>query len=625
MPKYIIYVRRSSDLLSWKQVASIPDQIQHCLEYAETQWFEIEPRPQDFSDFETEEERVREDSDPNLADRRIYQSVRNLFVVKESYTWETPGKRKKRNKIIQMIKKWKIHWIISYSPDRQARNMIEWWELIELADSGLVSLKYKTFHFENNASGRMMLGFWFVFSKQYSDKLWEDIGRWNEKKHTEWRALWDFKYWYIKNEKWFYEPDPETFDLVRTAFEMKIYDKKSDSYIAKRLQNKWLVRKTERRNIEIDAKKIGGWRKSEFYYWVHIRNWIAVDYRQPGLNEFFQPMITETEFQILENQLSAKKRNTPKTRKEKYEIITPFKPWLVVTEDGYRLSVYPPNPSRFEKKLKKLQEKDPLATLADVIESYQIKCKCSSDQSQYKWLEIWYDKIEDAINTLLWTVQITDEAYQYYLKTTRTRIQKRVNESKDQITKLNLRMIRLKSEKANYIDNNFWLRKDKDEEALYQRKKASFDAQISQTEQDIIAINQSDRNRERDIDTFLRLLQKAPELFKKATYLQKKAITSFFIEKIVITHDKKTQITLKKWLNKFFSDVQKKTEETKNVRRDPKQDWSTSNVNISTEKPVKNRIIDWLNKIVSDLVEMIGIEPMSERDRHDFLPLESLN
>ena len=53
--------------------------------------------------------------------------------------------------------------------------MVEGGELINLVDNELLDLKYTNFHFENNASGKMMLGIWFVFSKQYSDKLSEDI------------------------------------------------------------------------------------------------------------------------------------------------------------------------------------------------------------------------------------------------------------------------------------------------------------------------------------------------------------------------------------------------------------------------------------------------------------------
>jgi hypothetical protein len=52
--------------------------------------------------------------------------------------------------------------------------------LINYVDEDKVDLKYTNFHFENNAAGKMMLGMWFVFSKQYSDKLSEDVRRGNK-------------------------------------------------------------------------------------------------------------------------------------------------------------------------------------------------------------------------------------------------------------------------------------------------------------------------------------------------------------------------------------------------------------------------------------------------------------
>lgn len=55
--------------------------------------------------------------------------------------------------------------------------MLEGGELIDCVDNDQVTLKYPNFHFESNASGKMMLGIWFVFSKQYSDKLSEDVTR----------------------------------------------------------------------------------------------------------------------------------------------------------------------------------------------------------------------------------------------------------------------------------------------------------------------------------------------------------------------------------------------------------------------------------------------------------------
>jgi len=39
-----------------------------------------------------------------------------------------------RSKLIELVKKGKINGIISYAPDRQARNLVESGELIQLID-----------------------------------------------------------------------------------------------------------------------------------------------------------------------------------------------------------------------------------------------------------------------------------------------------------------------------------------------------------------------------------------------------------------------------------------------------------------------------------------------------------
>jgi hypothetical protein len=52
-----------------------------------------------------------------------------------------------------------------------------------------VELKYTNFHFEPNASGKMMLGIWFVFSKEYSDKLSEDVNRGNKSALSKGKAM----------------------------------------------------------------------------------------------------------------------------------------------------------------------------------------------------------------------------------------------------------------------------------------------------------------------------------------------------------------------------------------------------------------------------------------------------
>jgi len=85
-----------------------------------------------------------------------------------------------------------------------------------------------------------MLGFWFVFSKQYSDKLSEDITRWNETTVKKWKSTGKHKYGYYRDEKdGYYKPHSKYFPLMKRAFEMKVHEKRSDEYIAKWLNANW--------------------------------------------------------------------------------------------------------------------------------------------------------------------------------------------------------------------------------------------------------------------------------------------------------------------------------------------------------------------------------------------------
>jgi len=80
---YVIYCRKSTDESSGMQVQSIPDQIKKCIEYAKNNGLKIKEKPQDFSDFETELDIKKEDTDTDIDSRRIYKETRNLFIIKE--------------------------------------------------------------------------------------------------------------------------------------------------------------------------------------------------------------------------------------------------------------------------------------------------------------------------------------------------------------------------------------------------------------------------------------------------------------------------------------------------------------------------------------------------------------
>jgi len=95
----------------------------------------------------------------------------------EAETAKIPG-RPIFNHLVSLIEKGLINGIISWHPDRLARNSIDGGKIIYLIDTGkLVSLKFPSFWFENTPQGKFMLSIAFGQSKYYVDNLSENVKR----------------------------------------------------------------------------------------------------------------------------------------------------------------------------------------------------------------------------------------------------------------------------------------------------------------------------------------------------------------------------------------------------------------------------------------------------------------
>ena len=137
---YYIYVRKSTDVED-KQVLSVEAQIVELRKYA---------------------------ADNNL-------KIAGVIIEKQSA--KTPG-RKKFNKMMKDIEAGKANGILSWHPDRLARNSVDGGHIIYLLDqSRLQSLKFPTFWFENTSQGKFMLSMAFSQSKYYVDNLSENTKR----------------------------------------------------------------------------------------------------------------------------------------------------------------------------------------------------------------------------------------------------------------------------------------------------------------------------------------------------------------------------------------------------------------------------------------------------------------
>ncbi len=126
------------------------------------------------------EERQMLSIEAQLAEVRALAEKDHLNVVAEfteSMTAKMPGRRI-FNQMIARIEKGEAQGIISWHPDRLARNSIDGGRIVYLLDTGkLLSLKFPTFWFENTPQGKFMMSLAFGQSKLYVDSLSENVKR----------------------------------------------------------------------------------------------------------------------------------------------------------------------------------------------------------------------------------------------------------------------------------------------------------------------------------------------------------------------------------------------------------------------------------------------------------------
>jgi len=184
MIKYIAYCRKSTDEKD-KQVLSIEAQIAELKEFAKRDHFQIVD-----------------------------------FVI-EAKTAKSPG-REQFNNVLKRIEKGEASGIISWHPDRLARNSIDGGKIIYLLDTGkLLDLKFPSFWFESTPQGKFMLNIAFGQSKYYVDNLSENVKRGNRQKLR--RGEWPGKapLGYINDSRTkSVQVEPEVSKVIKKAFEI---------------------------------------------------------------------------------------------------------------------------------------------------------------------------------------------------------------------------------------------------------------------------------------------------------------------------------------------------------------------------------------------------------------------
>ena len=115
-----------------------------------------------------------------IAELKEFAAKEKLEIVasfEESKTAKEPG-RMKFAEMLSLIESGKAEGILSWNPDRLARNSVDGGNIIHMIDRGLIkALKFPTFWFEPTPQGLFMLQIAFGQSKYYVDNLRENVTR----------------------------------------------------------------------------------------------------------------------------------------------------------------------------------------------------------------------------------------------------------------------------------------------------------------------------------------------------------------------------------------------------------------------------------------------------------------
>ncbi len=159
-----------------------------------------------------------------LVELREFAAKEKLEIVasfEEAKTAKEPG-RIKFAEMLSFVENGRAQGILSWHPDRLARNSVDGGCVIHMVDRGLIkSLKFPTFWFEPTPQGLFMLNIAFGQSKYFVDNLRENVKRGLRQKIR--NGVWPS--WapigYLNNPKTRgIDVDPVKAPLVRKLFEL---------------------------------------------------------------------------------------------------------------------------------------------------------------------------------------------------------------------------------------------------------------------------------------------------------------------------------------------------------------------------------------------------------------------
>ena len=496
--KYVIYCRKSTDEKG-KQETSIEEQRSHC---------------------------------ENLAKKEGLNFVK---VIEEKKSAKKFGLRPKFNELMEEVKTGRIDGIIAWHPDRLARNMGEGGQIIELVDEGTIKdLRFCTQQFSRDANGKMLLGLAFVLSKQYSDKLSDDVKRGNEGLHAKGFAIGRTKHGYdidkdgryVKGKFW---------ELIREAFQMKLKG------VAETEICEWLNRNGYYRDIKnpnkqrsrqrMSPQKLSKVFKDRFYTGTQIINDIPV-YLPDKYN--FTPMITEEEYWKIQRM---GRGNVVSHRRDHYLVGK-------VTDAKYQFLEYKPQI---------IINRTKTAYLLYIVDSRHKKKIPLEERKNLKGIRA--QKIVDALDEIFKNINpaFTEDNFKKSIKLAREYSETEYKDKEEEERRIKGMLTQTQNE-FNDIEENYLINGksyDESEKSRYMQKKADLNREIEGYTRNIKKLAEERKDLVPSFENFLNTIKTLSTSYKSMNGNSKLEIAEIMVLNIVVSKGKVLEIEL----NEMFRDL----------------------------------------------------------------------
>jgi hypothetical protein len=175
----------------------------------------------------------------------------------------------------------------------------------------------------------------------------------------------------------------------------------------------------------------------------------------------------------------------------------------------------------------------------------QIWYRCGNRNSQFYNLDIRADYVDNAIIKLLKKLRVTEKEFEDFLEFSRVGLRELEMQTQEKVNIKTLEINHLKSEKKKYMEKNMGVKKDNEEEKIYQDTKADYDHKVDFLRSEIVDMDKNERNEEIEIEAFINIFGKADQYYKNASFVQKRKITKILFSNIILDHEKRLHIKIK--------------------------------------------------------------------------------